>query len=128
MGVHALQVGATGLAVDESVLHRVCEQPQRSDRGSQIVGDGRDEAAPGCLGMIARRLLCTQAIDHRVGLTRELAQLVVDGSADAHVAAAAPDRIEAIADRRDVGEDRTRDKARRERRDRAGGEHDRGDE
>jgi hypothetical protein len=51
------QVGAPGLAVDDVVLHRVGEQPQRGDRRAQVVRDGRDEAAAGCLGLIARRLL-----------------------------------------------------------------------
>jgi hypothetical protein len=49
--VHRRQVAATGRLVDDLVVDRLDQQPQRGDRRAQVVGDGGDQ-------LPARRLGC----------------------------------------------------------------------
>ena len=53
VGAHARARSRGGLVVDDVVVDRVGEQPQRGDRRAQVVRDGGDEVAPGAL--LARR-------------------------------------------------------------------------
>jgi hypothetical protein len=107
--LHSLQVGAAGLAVDDLVDDRPGEQPQRGDRRSQVVRDGGDEVAAGAVGLVARRLLGGEPVDHRVRLPGEFAELVVDRGADRRRPLALADGDQAVADRLDIVEHRPRD-------------------
>ena len=85
MRAQAREVRPPVAVVEDVVVERLDEQPQRGDRRAQVVRDGGDEVVAGRLG-------ARQSLDHRLHLAGQPRHLVVAVERQPHVAPALADR------------------------------------
>jgi hypothetical protein len=67
VGADLLQVAVAGLAGGDPVVDRLDQQPQRGERGAEVVGGGGDEAAARLLDFAGGALLHRQPRRQRPG-------------------------------------------------------------
>ncbi len=102
VSAHRVHVAARGGGVNELVLERLREQPQRAERGAQVVGDRRDHLTAGRVGRVACVLLRGERRDHAVGGAREVLELATRVGLDLDLPLPALQRVETLADRMHV--------------------------
>lgn len=99
VGLHLREVAPAGGLVDDVVVDRLDEQPQRGDRRAQVVGDRRDEVAAGRVRGLAGVLGAGQPRAERVDRAGELRQLVAGAGSQRSGALALADRLQGVAHR-----------------------------